>query len=484
MNEQQADGPDLPATPPDRASRFFDAIRGGGLYRRRDHRWIGGVCSGLATRLNVDPVLIRIAAVMAGLFFGLGVTAYLVAWILLPDDSGMIHAERAWKEQQSSSVLLVAITILSLLNVGSDDHGFGFGLLAVAVAGGIWYLVTKRTPPPIYPPPPRPGATRAPGQSPYGQGSYGQGSYGQGSYGQGSYGQGSHGQSPYGQGSYGQGSYGQGSYGQGSYGAGSPRSASYPQDRRPGDPPVSASGPGTTARSAPAATWTPPQPAEAARRLRRRRPGGLFVLVLTVGLSLLAYQGARGFGESTAVAGSAHLLGMTAVVGVLGLVLVILGLAGRRGGLISLVAPVLAVAVAASAIGVQHFGLNLDAGIGEQRWRPASVSELQPRYEWSVGDAVLDLSALQPDELAARRTSVDLAVGQLTVIVPRDARVQVNTDIGAGQLRWTDDNGDLQKTDSGVTRSLTFAGDGDGDTATPFTIHAGVRLGELQIDQR
>lgn len=53
--------------------------------RRSRQRVLGGVCAGLAERLDVDPVLVRIAAVVIGLISsGLAVLAYLVAWVLIP----------------------------------------------------------------------------------------------------------------------------------------------------------------------------------------------------------------------------------------------------------------------------------------------------------------------------------------------------------------------------------------------------------------
>ena len=56
------------------------------LSRDRDHRMIGGVCSGIALRYGYDVTVVRIVFVVAGLMSGLGVLAYLVMWLLLPAD--------------------------------------------------------------------------------------------------------------------------------------------------------------------------------------------------------------------------------------------------------------------------------------------------------------------------------------------------------------------------------------------------------------
>ncbi|MBN1197829.1 MAG: PspC domain-containing protein [Bacteroidales bacterium] len=55
------------------------------LYRSQKDKVIGGVCGGLGNYLNIDPVLIRVA--WAVLFFagGMGLLAYILAWIIIPE---------------------------------------------------------------------------------------------------------------------------------------------------------------------------------------------------------------------------------------------------------------------------------------------------------------------------------------------------------------------------------------------------------------
>lgn len=55
------------------------------LYRDVDNRILGGVCSGLAAYLNLDPVLVRvIIALIAMGSAGSGVVIYIVLWAVLP----------------------------------------------------------------------------------------------------------------------------------------------------------------------------------------------------------------------------------------------------------------------------------------------------------------------------------------------------------------------------------------------------------------
>lgn len=58
------------------------------VRRSRTDRVFGGVCGGLGRYLNVDPILLRIAAVALALSGGLGVLAYLIAWLVIPEENG------------------------------------------------------------------------------------------------------------------------------------------------------------------------------------------------------------------------------------------------------------------------------------------------------------------------------------------------------------------------------------------------------------
>jgi phage shock protein PspC (stress-responsive transcriptional regulator) len=55
------------------------------LYRDTSDKFIGGVCSGIAAYLNVDPAIVRILfAIITFGGFGLGFMAYIILWIVLP----------------------------------------------------------------------------------------------------------------------------------------------------------------------------------------------------------------------------------------------------------------------------------------------------------------------------------------------------------------------------------------------------------------
>ena len=55
------------------------------LYRSKKNRIIGGVCGGIAEHIETDPTLIRLLWAIGSLFWGIGIIAYLLAWIIIPE---------------------------------------------------------------------------------------------------------------------------------------------------------------------------------------------------------------------------------------------------------------------------------------------------------------------------------------------------------------------------------------------------------------
>jgi len=53
------------------------------LYRSRSNRWIAGVCGGIGEYFNIDPIIIRILAVVIPAF---GWLAYLICALVIPSE--------------------------------------------------------------------------------------------------------------------------------------------------------------------------------------------------------------------------------------------------------------------------------------------------------------------------------------------------------------------------------------------------------------
>lgn len=57
------------------------------LRRSRTNKKIAGVCAGVANYLDLDPTLIRVIWLLCVLLGGTGVLAYIVGWIVIPEES-------------------------------------------------------------------------------------------------------------------------------------------------------------------------------------------------------------------------------------------------------------------------------------------------------------------------------------------------------------------------------------------------------------
>lgn len=55
------------------------------LYRSKNDRMIAGVCGGIADYFNVDSSLIRLVVLFIFLFQGIGLIAYLIAWVIMAE---------------------------------------------------------------------------------------------------------------------------------------------------------------------------------------------------------------------------------------------------------------------------------------------------------------------------------------------------------------------------------------------------------------
>lgn len=57
------------------------------LVRSTTDKMIAGVCAGVANYFNIDVVLVRILFVLFALAGGPGVLAYIILWIVMPEDT-------------------------------------------------------------------------------------------------------------------------------------------------------------------------------------------------------------------------------------------------------------------------------------------------------------------------------------------------------------------------------------------------------------
>jgi phage shock protein PspC (stress-responsive transcriptional regulator) len=144
-----------------------------------------------------------------------------------------------------------------------------------------------------------------------------------------------------------------------------------------------------------------------------------------IGIVLLALA----VGGFTAAAAGSALGGGIAISGLI--IACGVGLVGGafRGGARWLIAPALVLAVPLAAVAATD--LDLDGTWGDRTFRPATVAELADGYEMGAGAMRIDLREI---DLPPGRTvmPLDMGMGEIQVLAPRDMCVTTDASIGAG----------------------------------------------------
>jgi phage shock protein C len=112
------------------------------VRRSRSERVIAGVCGGVGRYLGVDPVLLRIAFIILALANGLGLIAYVVAWVAIPEERpgqpiGPVTEPRRETGRLvlgGSLVVLGLVLLLDRLAPNLDELFWPVAVVAVGVA--------------------------------------------------------------------------------------------------------------------------------------------------------------------------------------------------------------------------------------------------------------------------------------------------------------------------------------------------------------
>jgi phage shock protein PspC (stress-responsive transcriptional regulator) len=114
--------PDAAAAPPPPSAspaphssdRFFLWVAGLGVAR--SDGWLGGVTAGIAARLRIDPLIVRGVLVVAALFGLPVIFLYALAWALLPDADGRVHArDLLRRDYQPVQLGILAMAVIGLI---------------------------------------------------------------------------------------------------------------------------------------------------------------------------------------------------------------------------------------------------------------------------------------------------------------------------------------------------------------------------------
>jgi signal transduction histidine kinase len=117
------------------------------LRRDSDRALIGGVCSGIANRLGIDPLIVRLAFVAAAVAGGWGIVLYLLGWAFIPAEAGgdrppvrrLTVGRRGW--QVAIGIGLLVLSVMLLAREGGLWFSDAFVWPVVLAAGGaalIW----------------------------------------------------------------------------------------------------------------------------------------------------------------------------------------------------------------------------------------------------------------------------------------------------------------------------------------------------------
>ncbi|NLG54167.1 MAG: PspC domain-containing protein [Rhodococcus sp.] len=460
------------------------------LWRTRPTRLpsgspVAGVCAGIGYRYRVDPVLVRVAFVVATIFGGSGILLYLAGWLLLTKEGDSVSAAESLVGKGDSSdsttktvvlivALAIAVSVLGPAGIGLGGSGvIGLGLML----GGLWLLYQREPIPPAgvaqpaaafpvpgYPVPGYPIVSHPAAYSPYTKlpdhyepdapadpaatetsGSTATETSGSTA---------TETSAP---------TQGTASAGQSATNQSTPnQSATNQSTTQPGQVTHDVQPPSWDPLGVAPFAWDLPEPAKATPTPVIPDTPKSRLAPITIGLAIIAAAIATGISvgseDSWLTPGRIGAIAL-AVVGV-GL---LLGAVLRRGyGLLVVTAPLAGFVVLASLVGPLEFDAR---NMGNHVWTPANAAAVEDEYTIKFGSGTLDLTNTDLD--ADTTVDVSSRFGDLVVILPPDMNVIDHCDARFGHALCLTDG--------------TIDGGSDGTDGPVLTINAQSRFGSVEV---
>ncbi|WP_436492315.1 PspC domain-containing protein [Actinokineospora sp. HUAS TT18] len=375
--------------------------------RPRRGRKIAGVAAALGDRYGIDPVIVRVAFVVATFYGGAGILFYLLGWLLLAEEDDEVSPIEALHGRGRSSssgpftILLGAALIPAFWWFFDSDIS---GALSVAIVLGLIFLLHKNR---AHLGTPGHTPTAAPVAYP-------------------------------------------------TYTAEQPAQPTVVWDPinpaahvvDPQQPPAwDPLGAAPFAWDLPEPSSPEPEPLPPAPRRHKSKIG-----LVTTAFAFLAVGAAVVFQPYAGWLTVPHVIGV--VLGILGMGLVAAAFAGGARGLFGFVVPLALVGVAMTTMWPDGFDHNR---MGDLTETPTSITEVQDSYERDIGSVTLDLTKLPESGEISTKAKVD--AGDVTVIVPENADVTVKCSVGVGDL---DCLGDVRDGFDDVKIEDNYGPDGEG----------------------
>jgi phage shock protein PspC (stress-responsive transcriptional regulator) len=399
------------------------------LRRPREGRLIAGVAAGVAEHVGMDVAIVRILFVVATIFTsGVGVAAYALAWILIPEpaaDQAGAASTPARRELGGRDPLFwvgigtLVIGVVWLMDRGGGgfvpfapwlrpDGGLLIPLVLIAFGIALWRASDDRRRSTV------PGAEARPSAPPV--------------------------WSPTAPAAPARGSTQESTVNQDPSRPTDPEAGrdtvTLPPGREPLPPPPGADAggePGTLpppgfspppgAPTAQGGGWTPPPTPPREGSILVRSTVGLALVTAGV-LWMLRVADVLSIGTGRILAAALLVVGLGLLVGTV---------VGRGRGLIGVGLVLLPIVVVAELLHPLDFELGeYRQGVGDHTVVPASIDELEPSYQLGAGSFTLDLSEVE--FTGQRRVSVQVGFGEAIIRVPDDVSVEITGQIAGGEL--------------------------------------------------
>lgn len=341
------------------------------LERLRGDRAIAGVASGLARYLGIEVAWVRIGFVVAALFGGMGVLAYLIGWLAIPEEgeNESIAVDKAGDFQSAGSWIGIGLIVLAAMIVLGNTGLIAGELIFAAVLVAIGVLLYRGDI----------GGSKRPSASVDSQPASGD-----------------------------------------SIPAGEPMTAAAVVDTL--EPPL-------PSYAVPPPPPTPPPPPDPAFQPRPVKPREQSVLGRFALASILIVVGVMGIGQSAGWFEPTLRHYSAAVLVVLGSFLLVSSLFGRARWLI-----VLGLVLAPLLLAMALLKVPFEGGFGDPRYTPTAVAEVNAEYRLIAGQMVLDLTNLELAEGDLVELEASVVFGRLEVILPTDVGVDATALVDAGEI--------------------------------------------------